>query len=111
MSLPRLFLTTLLRRLIWNYHVLEGEFGASFDDLACRTGGFGNAVLDETNTLQLKDRVGGLANKVEEAHTLQPDAPLILIGQLRGIRTLSKDDSGYRHLSVFFVKCDSDASG
>ena len=34
---------------------------ASFDDLACRNGGFGNPVLDETNTLQLKDRVGGLA--------------------------------------------------
>ena len=57
-------------------------------------GGFGNAVLDETNTLQLRQRTQldgwQTSTEVEVAEPLQPEAPLILIGQLRRIRTLSE---------------------
>ena len=56
-GLPILLLNKLLRSLIWDYHVLEGEFVASLTIWPRINDGFGNTVLNKTSTLQLKGRV------------------------------------------------------
>ena len=56
-GLSILLLNKLLRSLIWDYHVLEGEFVASLTIWPRKNGGFGNTVLDKTSTLQLKGGV------------------------------------------------------
>ena len=73
--------------------------------------GFGKPVLDETNTLQLKGRIGGLANMYWDSTTFATWSTSTSNWTARESSDTFQEDSGYGHLSVFFVKCDSDASG